>query len=88
MSAYQPARWAPERSGLRWVGLVRVLVGLSVVPAFALTQDAAVDRLEGRTFCLDRSLVTESTTLRDVLCITPGVDGPALPQTDLGGLLD
>ena len=88
MSAYQSARWVPERSGLRWVSIVRVLVGLSVVPAFALTQDAAVDRLEGRTFCLDQSLATESTALREMLCIRPGVDGPALPQTDLGGLLD
>lgn len=68
--------------------LARALLSLMIVPAFAVANDAVVDRLEGRRYCLDDHLAARSAELTDLLCVTVGVDGPPLPATDLGGLLD
>ncbi|MCR6030658.1 hypothetical protein GGQ22_04275 [Nocardioides sp. zg-579] len=65
-----------------------MLLSLMVLPAFAVANDAVVDRLEGRRSCLDHQLAAPSAELTDLLCVTPGVDGPPLPAIDLGGLLD
>ena len=47
-----------------------------------------VAEVEGRRYCLDDHLAATSAELTDLLCVTIGIDGPPLPATDLGGLLD
>ncbi|MDN4160265.1 hypothetical protein [Nocardioides abyssi] len=68
--------------------LARVLLSLMIVPAYAVVNDVVVDRVEGRRYCLDDHLAARSAELTDLLCVTVGIDGPPLPATDLGGLLD
>lgn len=70
---------------------VRLLVGLSAVPAFALASDAVVDRIDGRRWCLDTQVAAQSPDLTDTLCWTASVDGGALPRRlheVVGGAVD
>ncbi|NHC25057.1 hypothetical protein G6553_17970 [Nocardioides sp. IC4_145] len=78
----------PPRPGRWWGMLARALLSLMVVPAFAVVNDLVVDRLEGQRYCLDQQLAARSAELTDLVCVTVGIDGPPLPATDLGGLLD
>ena len=59
---------------------VRLLVGLSALPAFALASDAVHDRVEGRRWCLDAQVAARSPELTDTMCTTVGVDGGRLPR--------
>jgi len=68
--------------------LARALLALLVVPAYAVVNDVVVDELEGRRLCLDEQVAARSAELTDLLCVSVGIDGPPLPATDLGGLLD
>lgn len=70
---------------------VRLLVGLSAVPALALVSDAAYDRMDGYRWCLDHGVAATSPDLTDTLCSTVGIDGGALParlHDVVGGALE
>lgn len=70
---------------------VRLVVGLSALPAFALTSDAVHDRIEGRRWCLDTQVAARSPDLTDSMCGTVGIDGGALParlHDVVGGAVD
>ena len=59
---------------------VRLLAGLSALPAFVLASDAVYDRIDGQRWCLDSQVAARSPELTDTMCTTVGVDGGALPR--------
>ena len=70
---------------------VRVLVGLSAVPAFAVASDAFHDAVQGQRWCLDSSVAARSPELTSTMCSTVGVDGGPLPKRFhevVGGAVD
>ncbi len=78
----------PPRSVLAARVGLRLATILMVLPVVAVANDEVMDRVEGRTYCLDRSMAATSVEMQELLCISPDAGWRAVPRADVDRLLD